>query len=268
MDRREFIKNLGLVMGYLVVKQSFAHELDGSIAVVLDDSGLNMSAEKNLEKLAKLHVPVTVATIPGSPYVKQAAKIMLNYSEADWLLHQPMEPEGNINCESAKGTGIFKETDPKDINDIICDNVYSLIANLTGGSYDVVPKFLYEHPDLLDGINNHMGSRVTKDQNLCAAIAEVCANNDLLLLDSKTPLNSADSKLYSAGISEGVRSYFRNKFLDLGTKHIGDVYETLINYAKKNNQVVIGHMTNDITVNDVIRFHKDFPGVLKKITDI
>ena len=192
------------------------HAAGPRAAIVIDDLGQNFS---HFEQLADLHLPLSIAVIPGLPAstrtVGEASRRGI-----EMLLHQPMEPreEGQKN----PGEGVL-------LTSMTAEAVRARVrANL-----DAVPGAV--------GVNNHMGSRFTEDTaGLGALMAEIKAH-ELFWLDSRTTARTHGGE---AALTAGVPALERDIFIDadVNADFIRRQVRKLIALARERGSAVgIGH---------------------------
>lgn len=251
------------------------------LAIILDDAGNSKSGLKNLERLAKKNVPVTVAVLPGLNYTNEALSILSGYENADIFLHQPMEPkqmyergvqnglEANLRkkndtWDKDKHTAIYGFDSPDDIHMMITRNLFTMGDYLDDLGYD----------GRIVGMNNHMGSLVTENPELCHEIANTCKENGLILLDSVT---SGKSKLYPCGKALGVKTYRRNESFfpansDTNKSNSNVCYKELQRIIERANilepTITIGHVQYSGCIDGLIEFSKGYGHMLKRMSEL
>lgn len=169
------------------------------IAIVIDDVGLNMQRVRDLNALPAL---LTLSFLPYAPGLQE--KVDIARSEGnEVMLHLPMEPtNGSVN-----------------------PGPDALLTSLDEG------ELLRRTRDNLDrftgyvGVNNHMGSRFTADEQKMALVMDEMAKRGLLFLDSKTTSASAG---YRLSVERGMPSAKRDYFID----HVIDEPTILAQLAK------------------------------------
>ncbi|HWK22839.1 MAG TPA: divergent polysaccharide deacetylase family protein [Ureibacillus sp.] len=140
------------------------------LAIVIDDLGNNM---KGTEEMIKLPVKLTLAIMPFMPSTKEDAELAYQYGH-EVIIHLPMEPKKGK--KSWLGPGAIT-TDLSDME--IRKRVVAAVKD--------VPHAV--------GMNHHMGSKATEDERVMKIVLEVCKENGLFYLDSKTTGKSVVSKL-------------------------------------------------------------------------
>lgn len=154
------------------------------VVIVFDDVGIDPGA---LDALMALPGPLTLSFLPYADDVQRKVSRALAEGN-DILLHLPMEPTG----DSDPGPGAL--TASMDANALFT----ALGENLS--------RF-----DGYAGVNNHMGSKLTRDEQAMKRILAFLERRGLFFLDS---LTTGDSKATLAGASVGAEVLVRDVFLD------------------------------------------------------
>lgn len=193
----------------------------GSLYIVIDDVGNSMA---DLQPFLKLDAPLTFAVLPGRQYTLEAAEA-LHDAGHQVILHQPMEPEGDQDPGAgAIYSGMSKE------------EIYRILKqNLDENPYAV-------------GMNNHMGSRASADEDVMSAVLQFAKDHKIYYLDSYTTGNSV-----SKTVAEKVRLEFTRRnsmFLD-NERSRDSILEALLagmeTAEKRGHAVMIGHvMSNEL----------------------
>lgn len=200
------------------------------IVVIFDDGGQNLS---QLEKCISLPFPVTVAVLPKLVHSKETAE-RVRRSGNEVMLHQPMQ---SINLNVNPGPGaITPAMSENEIKSTVFQNVY-----------EIGP---------IVGMNNHEGSLITADAEKIATVMQLCSEQGLFFLDSRT---NKDTQVPYVAQTLGYGYYERNgQFLDNTKKR-----EDILNIIEKNVQIanrqgvviMIGHVWSA----DVL------PGILREV---
>jgi polysaccharide deacetylase 2 family uncharacterized protein YibQ len=141
-----------------------------NLAIVIDDLGNNM---KGTEQILSLPINLTVAIMPFMPSTKKDAELA-HHNGHEVIVHLPMEPKHGK--KSWLGPGAITS----DLSDSeIRERVEAAIKN--------VPH--------VDGVNHHMGSKITENERIMRIVLEVVKEHGLFYLDSKTTGNSVIPKL-------------------------------------------------------------------------
>lgn len=159
-------------------------EVAGRVSIVIDDVGSNLELLK--EALRVLPVSVTFAVIPFQPYSRESAEL-IHAGGFGLILHSPMQAEDPNKCRECISVGMTRRQ----------------VSGTLDLQFASVPH--------AEGLNNHTGSRATKDAVLMSYVMEELRKRDLFFLDSRTtPLTEA----FAVSKKSGVRSAERKVFLD------------------------------------------------------
>ena len=185
------------------------------IAIVIDDLGYNLEA---FHRLLDLDLPLTFSILPHLPYSQQIAR-EAHARGREVLLHLPMEPENGALAQGADFIRVGMA--PREVRALVAQEIQSI-------PYVV-------------GVNNHMGSRATRDRGLMRVVLEEVGRNGLFFLDSRT---TPDSVAYQVARELGVPAAQRAVFLDHQDQPeaIQAQLDRLIQIAREQGQAVaIGH---------------------------
>lgn len=164
----------------------WASEAGARIAVVIDDLGNQRHAG---ERAIGLPGPVALAFLPHTPHTSRQAK-MAHAAGKEVLLHLPMQA-----AQSGDDLGPGA---------LILDQTREQFARTLNGSLDSVP--------YATGINNHMGSLLTRHPGAMAwLMEELKRREDFFFLDSFTTHRSVALQLAR---EENVPALKRDVFLD------------------------------------------------------
>jgi polysaccharide deacetylase 2 family uncharacterized protein YibQ len=102
----------------------------------------------------------------------------------------------------------------------------------------------------IKGVNNHMGSKITKNRRIMRVILERLKKENLYFIDS---LTTGDSVAYSLAKRIGIPAAEREVFLDgeLDEEYIARKLEELFRHAKKNGIAVGICHPNDLTIQTI-----------------
>lgn len=184
------------------------------IAVVIDDMGISL---KRTADIASLKAPLTVSFLT---YGRRLSEQVENSRRAgqEIMIHVPMEAKSNIDvAPDVLTTAMSKDEIKRNLSVML-------------GKFDNV-----------QGINNHMGSKLTEDKERMAAVMEVLKQNNMFFLDSKT---SAGSHAEEAAAETGVAYAHRHVFIDNNNdkKYILGQLQKAEKIALKNGYAIaIGH---------------------------
>ncbi len=154
------------------------------VVIVFDDVGPDRRA---FEALMELPGPLSLSFLPYADDVQRLANRAIAQGH-DVLLHLPMEPSGGAD----PGPGALKSSmEASELFAALGDN----LARFEGYS----------------GVNNHMGSKLTRDDQAMKRILAFLDNRGLYFLDS---LTTGESKARIAGEAVGAEVIVRDVFLD------------------------------------------------------
>jgi len=156
-----------------------------TLIFVIDDVGYNKA---ELDPFLKLPFPITFAIMPKLPHSNDSA-LAIREAGKEMILHQPMEALGGND----PGPGaVYLSMDTATIEKTVAENIDSL-------------------PYPPAGMNNHMGSAVTRDRAAMTPILKLVKERGMYYLDSLTAPGTV-----SADISRetGTKFMERNVFLD------------------------------------------------------
>ncbi len=156
----------------------------GLIALIIDDMGMTPSVEA---RVLRFPDAVTLSYLPYAPHVQKQVD-QAKAQGHDVLLHCPMEPVG--------------KADP---------GPDALRVGQTPQMWaELIEKNLNKFSGYC-GVNNHMGSRFTRDQKGMEAVAEALHQKGVFFVDSRTnPASVAEKVMQEAG----VQTISRDVFLD------------------------------------------------------
>ena len=190
---------------------------ENRVAIIIDDMGSSLEA---LQEVCDLGQPITISILPLSPYAEETARIA-HENGLEVMLHLPGESlnhqEGNNSTAGLIKSGMSEE------------DVRSLVED----SLSRVP--------FVEGVNNHMGSKITQEEPVMRPILDVLKSRNLYFLDSRT---TADSIAFDLARKMGLRTAYRNIFLDssvgvdFSKKKIIDLFRLS---QKKGKAIGIGH---------------------------
>jgi polysaccharide deacetylase 2 family uncharacterized protein YibQ len=187
------------------------------IFLVIDDAGLALS---EAQQFLDIPIPMTIAVLPHQKQTKEVCIAIGHDPLKEIILHQPMEA---YNTEKNPGLGaIYNTATPADVRQILDSNLRSVRGAV--------------------GINNHMGSRVTENQELIREVLRFCKAHQLFFLDSKTAYNSQVPRVAE---EEGMHMEERDVFMDINQNrdYIRMMWSGAVGKARENGYVVvIGHV--------------------------
>jgi polysaccharide deacetylase 2 family uncharacterized protein YibQ len=192
----------------------------GSIALLIDDAGMNLVLAN---RLSKLDIPLTFAVIPHTLYAKETAELVRARGKGVFL-HFPMQPDDYPNIDPGEGA-------------VLMDMPQALIEAVTDSNVANI--------GVIDGANNHMGSRVTANAEKIRQVLTALSKHTDTFVDSKTSLNTA---AYRVCKEMGLKCAQNQRFLDNENDRAyiaKKLYEALSAAGKGEPMIVIGHLRPD-----------------------
>jgi polysaccharide deacetylase 2 family uncharacterized protein YibQ len=153
------------------------------IVLILDDVGYE---NQPLEDAVRIDARISFAVIPGTPKATQSAEFLASRGY-EILCHLPMEPlDPNV---SPGDLAIFTDMSDEAIRSLATSNIESI-----------------PH---VRGVNNHMGSRATRDRRVMENVANALLQTGVYFIDSRTAGNSVAAQVTrKAKIPTGTRDVF------------------------------------------------------------
>ena len=188
------------------------------LAVVIDDWGYTPNLIPFLEEIK---FPLNIAILPELDYSRTVNIMALNAGH-EILLHLPLEPLSGEKMEER----LEKVTIRKDMTS---EEVREVLRRFLNGLQGV------------KGVNNHMGSLVSKDEDKLREIFRVLKKRRMYYLDSKVIPDSVAPKVAK---EVGIRCFQRDVFIDNkdDEEYIKNQIRKGIKMArKKGYSIIIGH---------------------------
>lgn len=164
----------------------FRQPLLPQVSIIIDDLGYG---GKVTEQILTMKVPLTLSVLPKKAYSRDIAARAKELG-FQILLHLPMEPYGYPREDPGPGA-LFVEMEEEKIRETLIND-------------------LGEVPGVV-GVNNHMGSRFTAQEEKMALVLEELKKQGLFFVDSRT---SNHSVAYHLAKTMGLPVTYRNVFLD------------------------------------------------------
>lgn len=185
------------------------------VAIVIDDFGYGM---KNVDAMLSLGVPVTFSILPNLAYSSEVAR-RAHESGYEAILHMPMEPESDY-VDLEDGT-------------LLCDMPKDAALGVLRKALSSVPH--------IKGVSNHMGSKVTKDEDIIGVVMGELKKRGLFFFDSLSTNESVCGRLAAeAGVRFAVRSVFLDNEND--TEYIKGQLQQLAEHALNTGSAIgVGH---------------------------
>lgn len=187
-----------------------------SLAIIIDDVGGNLALTR---QFLSAGVPLTLAVLPDLSSSRESEQLA-HAAGYEVMLHLPMEP-GDIASANPGALAIYHDMGKAEVQGIIAHHLKS-----------------FTH---IDGVNNHMGSRITQDEQILAWVMEAIRPRGLYFVDSRT---SSQSAAYGVAQQMGVPAGKNTVFLD--NDHDVASCRTYLEQAigtvkKKGSAIAIGH---------------------------
>ncbi len=202
----------------------------GRLALVIDDLGHNLGPL--VQRLLLLPQPLTLAVLPDRSHSLEVLREIQRAGQQA-LLHLPMEPDPGGAMSPGPRAVEMGMSSPE---------IEALVRDCLDGLPGV------------QGVNNHMGSRVTRSRPEMEAVMRVLAERGLIFLDS---LTTPRSVAYKAARETGVPELKNDLFVDRETQDPEVVLarlEELAALARDRGWAVgIGHV-NEATVTALETF--------------
>ena len=185
-----------------------------AIVIIIDDLGNNFPLGM---RAINLPGPITYAVLPHRPHSAKLATAA-HQSGKEVMLHMPMENTQGHNI----GVG-------------------GLTAQLDHNAFEHQINRAINSVPFIQGINNHMGSRLTQDSDKMGWLMELLKKYPLYFVDSRT---SAHSIAGNIAVGKNIPSLDRDVFLDHDDdpKAIAIQFKRLLKIAReRGTAVAIGH---------------------------
>ena len=186
------------------------------LALVIDDWGYST---KNCQYLKDIKSPVTVAVLPDLPHSEDVMKCAHDAGK-EVMLHLPMEPHDN------------PDKYPED---------YLLKTSMSPIKIDSLLTKILDKMPLVDGVNNHMGSKATEDKRLITTVFKQLKYRGLFFVDSRVTNKSVCAPLAKQmEIPFAARDIFLDNVNERGA--IESQLAAAVRIAKKRGKALaIGH---------------------------
>lgn len=195
----------------------------GRVAVILDDMGYSLQA---INDISRMNQKITVSILPNTPHAVETAEIAREKG-LEVLLHLPLESDNSGSAQNKVRGIILSSMKKRRIIEVFADDLAQ------------VP--------YAKGVNNHMGSRITRDRNIIKTILEQVKKNNLFFVDS---LTTGASLAYDMARSMGIPAAERHVFLDgvLTEEYIAVQMEELFHKAKRMGGAIGICHPSDVTL--------------------
>ena len=184
-DRYEVLMNLGW-------QRKITHTLKfifkkRKVALLVDDFGYSNGPAVEAF-LDELDIPLTISIIPGTPYANLVAEKAYR-EKKEIVVHLPMQPQ-----EEFKG-----------------NYRWIVLEGMPEGEIKKLVREAIKDVPHARGLNNHMGSLITTQEQPMRAVLKVIKGENLYFVDSGTAHNSV---AFSLARRMGVKSARNDSFLD------------------------------------------------------
>ncbi len=174
-----------------------------------------------LTELRNLNIPLTLSVLPDSPFGLKIAQQAAKSKNFEVFLHIPLQPESSRN-----DTGISQSFITTDMN-----------------RKEIEEKFDYYFENFepyISGVNHHMGSKFTTDQEKMEILLEKIKEKKLVYIDSLTAANSVGYKIAKKmNIPSGKRDIFIDNSADY--EQIAMAIEKAAKLAETRTIIAIAH---------------------------
>lgn len=197
-------------------------KIKGNLAIVIDDWGYSPEL---ITYLKEIKIPLNIAILPLLAYSQTVAKIAEQQGH-EILLHLPMQPLPKEKIEKQLEKITLKENmEGKEIRSILEKFLNNLIS--------------------VKGVNNHMGSLISKNEKMLKALLQELKRKGLYYLDSKV---IPDSLAPAVAEKVGIKCFQRDIFIDNQREpaYIKGQIRKAMRLANKNGSaILIGHAKRD-----------------------
>lgn len=213
-------------------KKILDKEQKGKIAIVVDDWGYST---KNFKLLSEIKSPLTVAVLPFHEFSRRAA-LFAHRHNFEIIIHMPMEPKENDRLD----------LEPKTL---MIDMDHSTLSSIMKDAFSDIP--------YAKGMNNHMGSLATEDQEFMIKVFNQLKKKDFYFLDSYVVSNSiCEGVAKKVGIKFAKRSifldnssdsdYIKNQLMELARESEKEGYAIGIGHDREVTLEVIKEMMPEL----------------------
>ncbi len=155
------------------------------VSIVIDDFGTDVAIAK---QFASLPFPVALSVLPHQAHSREIAELA-HLKGREVILHLPMEP---LSSRENPGPG-------------------ALLLSMSGDEMRRNIRAALDTSPYFDGVNNHMGSRLTPDAQIMKTVLSELKGRDLLFIDSMT---TNQSKGWKVARELKIPTLKRDIFLD------------------------------------------------------
>lgn len=180
------------------------------IALIVDDVGYDI--ERALELLNLRH-PMTISIFPQLLYSRHIAE-SAHKMGYEIMMHLPMESDENLRRNPGFIMGSMSRSE----------------------LFEIMDKDLESIP-YVSGVNNHQGSKMTRDQEAMAVVMSYLAEKKLYFIDSRT---TNDSVAYEVARAYGLKASENDVFLDneKDSEYIKERLALLVERAEEKGKAI------------------------------
>lgn len=187
------------------------------LGLVIDDVGYSMSA---LQRIIALPFATTVAILPDAPHAEESAR-MAHQHGLTVMLHMPMQtsnPKYQKKMEQ-----------------------YYLHQDMSKEEFTQVFEAALAKVPYVQGVNNHMGSKLTENSKAMSWMMELCAKHNLFFIDSRTSSKSVAAKTAdTSGIHWNARDVFLDHSVELAA--LQHAWDSSLKCVNSNDYcITLGH---------------------------
>lgn len=173
-----------ICLSYGLCISSSTAKADARLAIIIDDIGYNQSQSA---RAARLHGAFTISVLPFTPHGLASAQLAHDLGK-ELMLHLPMSTINNLPL----GKG-------------------ALISGMEKTAFLTTIRQNLNNIPHIQGVNNHMGSRLTQEIQPMQWLMEELRPRGLYFVDSRT---TAQTKAFDTANNHQVPSLKRDVFLD------------------------------------------------------
>jgi len=194
------------------------------LSLIIDDVGYDLHA---LERLIALPYAITVSILPDAPYAREAA-MMAHQHGLTVMLHMPMQTANPKYQQKMEKFYLHQDMDKQTFRSVF-------EAALTKVPY-------------VEGVNNHMGSQLTADQQSMDWLMELCKKHDLFFIDSRTSSTSVGAETaQQSGIYWNTRDVFLDHSVEASA--LQHAWDSMLSCVQRNDTCIMLAHPHQETLN-------------------
>ncbi len=152
-------------------REASVASVDAGLSLIMDDMGYDVRAAK---RLLALGVPLAISVLPQAPHAARVARLAHDAGQTV-MLHLPMEPLGEKYRQLMDASFLKSGMNQQDMRQV-------MQADL-------------KRVPFVQGVNNHMGSRLSSEPVAMQWVMQWCREHDLFFVDSLTSSHSVAAKV-------------------------------------------------------------------------